>query len=121
MARNPTFVFTTARYVITYAESILPYHFFVDVRSISAQLDFWRSFRLDATGADINVIAAPRLFLLDYNKGAGNYVVDLMTRGSKVESMLVPHEAYQRHIALHVPKSHRISSKVAERKYSDIL
>ena len=78
-ARNPTFDFTSPRYVTAYAESVFPFRFFVDGRNQSGALDlksargffqrgqfptgFHRrngSFGLNEIGPDVDAVAAVR-------------------------------------------------------------
>ena len=92
-ACNPTFDFRTPRYQSAYAESVFPYHFFVDGRNQSAKLDltvarscfqknefpkdFYRrngSYGLDIIGADMGTLIQVHHISPGHNEGAVNYV-----------------------------------------------
>ena len=94
-ARNPTFDFTSPRYVTAYAETVFPFRFFVDGRNQSGALDlttargfyqrsqyptgFYRrngSYGLNEIGPDIDAVAAAHPISPGHNEGLGNYVLN---------------------------------------------
>jgi hypothetical protein len=94
-ARNPTFDFTSPRYVTAYAESVFPFRFFVDGRNKSGALDlttargfyqrsqfpagFYRrngSYGFEEIGPDIDALAKAHPIAPGHNEGAGNYVLN---------------------------------------------
>jgi unspecific peroxygenase len=109
-ARNPTFDFTTPRYVTAYAESVFPYRFFVDGRNQSGLLnltvargffqdsqfpaDFYRrngSFGLNDIGPDIDLLGQAHPISPGHNEGAGNYVLNPEDSGLSKGVRSFPH------------------------------
>jgi hypothetical protein len=107
--RNPTFDFTTPRYITAYAESVFPYRFFVDGRNQSAMLDltvargffqanqfpadFYRrngSFGMNDVGEDMALLSQAHPISPGHNEGAGNYVLNPEDPGNTGSVRLFP-------------------------------